>query len=156
MTLRLCFSHGRIDLAASPDRVQFLCSGHFMVQVDILGFGFDLPRAHVLYGLVGLFLAMLVAALWLRQGRNETLAAAIGPAGALGLLGGLPIFPEALSTFVLICVVVLALLAIAYEMKKHRRNVLAAAAYVLLWLSVAYFSMFGLFWLATNPWLLQG
>ena len=126
-----------------------------MVHVDISGFGFDIARQHLLYGCVFLFLAMLVLGLHLREGRNEALGTLVSVMAGLGLLGGLPVFPDALSTFLRLVAAVVGLLAIAHEVQRHGRTVITASIYVLLWASLAYGVTFGPFWLVANPWLLQ-
>lgn len=128
-----------------------------MVHVDtgISGLVFDLPRSQVLFGLVGMFLAMVVIGLALKQGGNKELAELMGIVGALGILGGTSVFPNALSTFLLIVAAVFGVLAIAHEIQQHGRNAALASAYVLVWSSVAYVGAFGIFWLAANTWLLH-
>jgi hypothetical protein len=127
-----------------------------MVHVDIVGLAFDIPSAQLLYGGLFLFLALLVLALWLRQGRNEALEGLISLTGGLGFLGGVPVFPDAVSTLLLLLAAVVGLLAVAHEMQRHGRNVVSAAGYVGLWGGLAYLLLFCPLWLARNAWLLQG
>ena len=84
------------------------------------------------------------------------MSSAMGLAFGTGLFGGFPLGPRELSMYLLIGTVVCGLLAIAHEIKAHRRNALTAATYVVLCNNIAYFVWPGLLWLAANPWLLHG